>query len=364
MVENGQVWIKNRKFDSTWIIGPHFYAVIAAIAVYPWIQDIPVMPIWVWFALVLCVDVAHVYSTLFRVYLDKNESRNLSTHVWLIPLVVWFLGVLLYSLSSILFWRCLAYLAVFHFIRQQYGFFRIYSGKHTVTSIVAKIFNHYAVYYITVVPVIIWHLSGPKEFNWFIDRDFIYYQSDFGVTVLNFLLVILVAGYVVTETQLSLQMKKINWPKNGIYFGTLLIWYLGIVYFNNDIIFTLTNVIAHGVPYLGLIWVYKGRNQQNYNVSFFKRNSFLIFIGSLIALAYIEEFLWASLVWKEHLSVFFLNRSQVFDASPVLLSYIVPLLAVPQGTHYILDAFIWKIRDSKHNQWTSLLGDSRGYERA
>ncbi|MBL7558134.1 MAG: hypothetical protein JNM24_20055 [Bdellovibrionaceae bacterium] len=364
MGENGHVWIRNKTFDSALIIGPHFYAVFAAIAMYPWIKDIHIMPIWVWFILVLCVDVAHVYSTLFRVYLDKNESRHFSTHVWLIPLVVWFLGVLLYSLSSVLFWRCLAYLAVFHFIRQQYGFFRIYSGKHNGMSLFTKIFNQYAIYYVTVIPVLIWHFSGPKEFNWFVDRDFIYYQSETLVRLLTHVLAILVVGYVVTEARLACQQATFNWAKNGIYLGTLLIWYLGIVYFNNDIIFTITNVIAHGVPYLGLIWVYKRRNQQNYQISFFRRNSFLIFIGSLILLAYVEEFLWASLVWKEHLSIFFLNRGQVFDTSPLLLSYIVPLLAVPQGTHYILDAFIWKIRDSKHNQWTSLLGDSRGYERA
>lgn len=364
MAEQNQVWIRNKSFDLTWIIGPHFYAVLAAIMAYPWAKDISVMPVWVWFLLVLCIDVAHVYSTVFRVYLDKNERKNFSTHVWLIPMIVWLLGVMLYSISSILFWRCLAYLAVFHFIRQQYGFFRIYSGGQIFTSVVKTVFNQYAIYPVTLIPVLIWHCSGPKEFNWFIDKDFIYYPSEVLVTVLSGVLVFFVFGYLLSEAQVTVQNKKINWPKNGIYMGTLLIWYLGIVYFNNDIIFTITNVIAHGVPYLALIWVYKGRNHQNYQSSFFKRPSFFIFIGSLIVLAYLEEFLWASLVWKEHLSVFFLNRSQVFDTNPLLLSYIVPLLAVPQGTHYILDAFIWKIRDSRHNQWTSLLGASHGNERA
>jgi hypothetical protein len=350
-----QIWIRNKKFDSIWIIGSHFFAVALALCIYPIVKDIHLMPIWIWFALVVCVDVAHVYSTLFRVYLDKNEKKLFSTFLWLVPLSVWFLGVLLYSISSVLFWRGLAYLAVFHFIRQQYGFFRIYSGKIEAPSLLTKIFNQNGIYYVTVIPVLIWHFSGPKEFNWFIDKDFFYFPSDDLVVALSSLLAVLVTGYFISECVQTYRYKFFNWAKNGIYTGTLLVWYIGIVYFNNDIIFTLTNVVAHGVPYLALIWVYKGHNQESYELSFFKRHSFLIFLGSLVLLAYAEEFLWASLVWKEHLSVFFLHRSQLFEVSPVLLSYLVPLLAVPQGTHYILDAFIWKIRDSEHNQWTALL---------
>ena len=30
--------------------------------------------------------------------------------------------------------------------------------------------------------------------------------------------------------------------------------------------------------------------------------------------------------------------------SPLLRSLVIPLLAMPQATHYVLDAFIWKVR--------------------
>lgn len=40
---------------------------------------------------------------------------------------------------------------------------------------------------------------------------------------------------------------------------------------------------------------------------------------------------------------------------PKVNEYIVLWLGIPQGTHYILDAFIWKIRDSKRNQWVTTL---------
>jgi len=347
------VWIKSASFDLTWIVGPHFFSVFFAVSIYPIVKDWQPMPLWIWFVLVVCIDVAHVYSTLFRVYLEKTERQRYELIGWLIPLTVWLVGVLLYSLSPLVFWRCLAYLAVFHFIRQQYGFFRIYSGKTNVknSSLIYKWLNQYSIYYVTVIPVLIWHFSGPKNFNWFIEDDFLYWNSQKAVAILSFILAFSTLGFVYTEFTDSFKNKFINWAKIGIYFGTLLVWYIGIVYFNNDIIFTITNVVAHGVPYMALIWSYKSRGERQYEFKWLKLNSFFIFIIVLLVLSYAEEFLWASLVWKEHLPAFFLAQTQTIEFSPMLLSLLVPLLAVPQGTHYILDAFIWKIKDSKRNQW-------------
>ncbi len=350
----GRFWIRSPTYDSVWIIGPHFYSILLAIAIYPIVKDWDSMPLWIWFVLVVGIDVSHVYSTVFRVYLDKVERQRYQIIGWLIPLGVWIVGVVAYSLSAVLFWRGLAYLAVFHFIRQQYGFTRIYSGVSNSRSWLFKVFNQYAIYFVTVLPVLIWHFSGPKRFNWFIEKDFFYFKSELVLSILNYSLLLAMAIYVATEVQETLGTRQINWPKNGLYLGTVLVWYLGIVYFDNDIIFSLTNVVAHGVPYIALIWSYKRRKQRSYDFRFLKANNILIFLGCLFLFAYVEEFFWAAFVWNEHLPAFFLNRTHVnFVVSPLLMTYVVPLLAVPQGTHYILDAFIWKIRDINRNQWTT-----------
>jgi hypothetical protein len=78
-------------------------------------------PEWAWVAGVLLIDVAHVWSTLFRVYLDPIEFRRRPGLYLLVPVAGLVVGVGLYALGSVVFWRCLAYLAVFHFVRQQYG---------------------------------------------------------------------------------------------------------------------------------------------------------------------------------------------------------------------------------------------------
>ncbi len=76
--------------------------------------------------LVVGVDVAHVYGTLYRTYLDPAEFRRRRSLYVLAPLLGWLAFAALYSLGAMVFWRALAYLAVFHFVRQQYGFMMLY----------------------------------------------------------------------------------------------------------------------------------------------------------------------------------------------------------------------------------------------
>ena len=86
-------------------------------------------PEWTWVAGVLLIDVAHVWSTVFRVYLDPQEfGRRPGLYLGL-PVVGLVAGVGLYSLGAGVFWRCLAYVAVFHFVRQQYGWVMLYRSK-------------------------------------------------------------------------------------------------------------------------------------------------------------------------------------------------------------------------------------------
>ncbi|HLM58484.1 MAG TPA: hypothetical protein VK422_20445, partial [Pyrinomonadaceae bacterium] len=86
-------------------------------------------PDWTWVPAVLLVDVAHVWATGFRVYFDREELRRRPWLYGLAPLIALALGVALYSEGEALFWRSLAYLAVFHFVRQQYGWVALYRAR-------------------------------------------------------------------------------------------------------------------------------------------------------------------------------------------------------------------------------------------
>lgn len=60
-----------------------------------------------------------------------------------------------------------------------------------------------------------------------------------------------------------------------------------------------------------------------------------LFVALILGLVLMKEFLWETLVWNEHFSL-----NVIISES--LLQFLVPLLVVPQFTHYLMDGFIWK----------------------
>ncbi|HTK37437.1 MAG TPA: hypothetical protein VL325_03000, partial [Pyrinomonadaceae bacterium] len=91
-------------------------------------------PEWTWVSAVLLIDVAHVWSTSFRVYFDKEELKRRLWLYLLVPVFGYALGVALYSEGALTFWKVLALVAVFHFERQQYGWVALYRRKLHETS--------------------------------------------------------------------------------------------------------------------------------------------------------------------------------------------------------------------------------------
>src|SRR3954470_17904077 len=102
-------------------------------------------PLWAWAVLVLGIDVAHVWSTLFRVYLDAEELRRRPLLYLGAPLFAWALGVAAYGVSSGFFWRLFAYAAVWHFVRQQVGWMVLY-GRRNGSSDAEVRFDALAIY--------------------------------------------------------------------------------------------------------------------------------------------------------------------------------------------------------------------------
>jgi hypothetical protein len=67
------------------------------------------------------------------------------------------------------------------------------------------------------------------------------------------------------------------------------------------------------------------------------------FVAVALACAFCEELFWDRLVWHE--------RDYLFGASEPwlserVLSFVVPLLALPQLVHYALDGLLWRSKDA------------------
>lgn len=352
-MRNKQPYIYNSWADWLFIIAPPFICLIIVFTFSPFFaQNYEVNPIQ-WLVLVMMIDVSHVYSTIYRTYLDPHMRQTKGFLLYATPFTVWILGIILYSFSDLYFWRIMAYLAVFHFIKQQYGIFKIYNRKNELTSI-HKYISYVAIYAATIYPVLIWHTSGAKNFTWFVQNDFYLVECKSLIQYLNILYITIAFVYFVMEYQNYNKNKFINIPKNMILLGTALSWYFGIVYYNSDLIFTILNVVSHGVPYMALIWFYghKKALQKPLSVSFiqnivFSVKGIITFIFIILFLAYLEESIWDNLIWHDYPQFFYFNQFQNIGLGRNMHILMVPLLSVPQTTHYILDGFIWKGNSKK-----------------
>src|SRR5690242_21728339 len=113
-------WLFSREIDLTVFLG----SAIASLVLLAVGAQLGILndesPDWTWISAVLLIDVAHVWATSFRVYFDVEEFKRRFWLYALVPLCGYAIGVALYSEGALTFWRVLAAVAVFHFIRQQY----------------------------------------------------------------------------------------------------------------------------------------------------------------------------------------------------------------------------------------------------
>jgi hypothetical protein len=359
-----QPWIFSAGFDVGLILGPAIVITTLVLLFQHSISIFSDFPPYLWLVLIVGVDVSHVYSTIFRTYLDRQELQKRTALYVLSPLLGWLVGFLLYQIDSLYFWRALAYLAVFHFVRQQYGFMMIYARNERHVMSQLRWIEKAAIYVATIYPLVYWHTHN-REFTWFVKGDFYKLDSEIVPIISAGVYAIVLIIYSIREFLIWRATQRFNVPKNLLLAGTTFSWFFGIVIFNNDLAFTATNVIAHGIPYMALIWLYghnQSRIQGEARNSFawgplrqlFQRRAWPAFVGALFILAYFEEGIWDGLVWREHESLFSLFQMMPSIRSNAVLAVLVPILALPQITHYILDAFIWRLK-TEDTEWKTIL---------
>ncbi len=149
-------WLFSREIDLTVFLG----SAVASLVLLAVGSQLGVLngesPEWTWVMAVLFIDVAHVWSTSFRVYFDREEFKR---RFWLYLLVPGFgyavIGAALYSEGDLVFWKALAAVAVFHFVRTiRVG--RFYRRKLNETAKWTWWIDASAVYLASIYPLAFW----------------------------------------------------------------------------------------------------------------------------------------------------------------------------------------------------------------
>ncbi len=291
-------------------------------------------PEWLWITAILMIDVAHVYATGFRVYFDRAELKRRPWLYTVTPLLAFMIAMAVYSESHIWFWRTLAYLAVFHFVRQQYGWVALYRSRGGERDWLGWWIDSAAIYMATIYPLIHWHCHLPRRFWWFLGGDFAGLPASVATAAAPIYWLVMI-GYAAKSIYRGVKDDSWNPGKDLVVITTAVCWYVGIITFNSDYAFTVTNVIIHGIPYMVLVYWYHCKDKPAGGKSHLPRIA--QFLGIIWILAYAEEMLWDCGIWHQR-GWLFGSPWQLGNAETVL----VPLLAVPQITHYVLDGFIWR----------------------
>lgn len=278
-----------------------------------------------WLLAVLAVDVAHVWATLYRTYLDPRAVARHRTLLIAAP-VLCFLGAWGLAAASLLwFWRVLAYVAVFHFVRQQEGWLAIYQRKDDGLHEFERFFERWTIRLSAVYPLVWWHAHLPRDFEWFVPGDFVVGLPGWVEQAMFPLYLVLLGVFVVRQVFL-LATGRGRPGKLLLVVSTAACWGVGIVATNTDWAFTVTNVLIHGVPYMAYVWVVTRREEPPARtlLAWIMRHGAL-FYAVLLGLASLEELGWR---WSE-----------AYGSAAL-----VAVLTVPQATHYVLDGFIWRRR--------------------
>lgn len=339
-------------FDLGWFIGPGLLALLVGLGIGLTLAPEEDDSLALWIGGVVLVDVAHVWASLYRTYLDPEARKLHASLLASTPVLVLLLGFMAHAISPGLFWGALAYVAVFHFIKQQEGFVNLYLRAGGETRAIDRHLAKAAIWAGTAGPVIWWHAHLPRRFAWFMPDDFIAGMPELLGTLAVWVQAPILLAFVLRRAWRRWQGRP-GHPMVALLVAlTAASWNAGIVWFDDGRVFTLTNVFLHGVPYLALVWVAGGAEQVRRRMPKAATLTLIAaFHGLLVLLAIGEEALWDRLVWHEHEPLF---GAGTLELGELGLTLAVVMLSVPQATHYVLDRYIWRVGPSNPKLATQL----------
>lgn len=340
------VWFHSWYVDTLFLHSvPVIFATLAALNLPPFGEK----PMYFLVSCVLVIDWAHIYAQWFRIYSNPVETKRLK---WIFPLsflaLIPIITVLVENFTSKKIELFLIYFVIFHFIKQQYGYIRIYGKIDGRKSGVERFIEDTLIYSSMVCPVIYWHIAFPKpDFHWkryFIDVPFIHElfwlaATFYGVSFL---------GYCYYEIQRSFRLSQINIAKNLALFSAALGW--GIVTFmsHTPYLIFFTVVLSHDLSYVVFVWLIGRRDQVLVKKkvplwSWFSLPGAIAYLFLLIygAQAYLNVHL--RLIGSRMPNILYGKLFDFVTYHPGWLESLgFALFFSTQAHHYFIDRYLWK----------------------
>lgn len=330
--------------------------VVLSLAIFPFVRHLGKndVPLFWKLSLETVVDVAHVYSTLYRTCFDSQAvALNLRLYLAGVP------GLFAVALSANYFvgtWfgaSLLAYYAMFHFAKQPFGIICLYKARCGERGAKSHSWDYWTCMSGALIPTLIWHAGGFDGFNWFGGEDGKLFDLP-GLFRLPLQLAYALVPLAWLSRLLHLWGKgeaPFNVGKVWIMFAHYFTWFMTLSSSNQVIGMSFINLF-HGFSSMALVRhvatrrYQKWREDQPESMRCTDRfgdatsGSLALYVALLSSLALLEDYCWDLFVYHDYLPDMDLD---VVELTPVPRALATSLLMMPQLSHYFLDGFIWKM---------------------
>ncbi len=299
---------------------------------------------------VLFIDWGHIFAQYHRIYSNPLEEKRLKiiyplSYLLMIPLV----AVVVHMTDSILIDTLLVYFVIFHFIKQHFGFMKVYSKTDGQKSRRESLTETILFYSSMAAPVLLWHVKGiGYDFKWTMRfwkpafLEFLIWPV-FALYAVSFVL------YVIDEYKRTKRNELFNIPKNLSLATAMLGWGGVSLLTDAPMLIMFSVVLTHDMSYFFYVWIIGRRDHHTIKkkvhwFSWWSVPGFLVYFIALIALGDIimtvhlestQDPNWDYFFWGKTLNGIGLQQGW-------MLSFGYAIFFATQAHHYYIDRYLWK----------------------
>lgn len=274
------------------------------------------------------IDSGHIWPSFFVAFSLKKHRHILR----MLPFLVFFsylaIGI---QYGKFGIYRTHAYMAAIHFIRQQYGLYKLSCNINPRENRWLQKIEICALYLITITSLTARMSNGSR---WMREGDLVripghFYEPSLYIFVGSCIAVALIFGYQWYQSRMFSKSRFI------IYSSAVVAW--GTIGFTDYPLIALFPLF-HDLPYLGLVYKYPIKAFSHFKSMF--KNVPLLKVGGGFLL-----FLLITIVVGAHVE-FAMYEYLDFKVDPALSQFTLvtfcALAFLPTTTHYLIDAVIWR----------------------
>lgn len=273
-----------------------------------------------WIALGL-FDAGHVYTTVWRTYLNPNELSRKKNYYIRMPIMIFILFFLWMYLDVPYLGAFIAYFTIYHNLRQFYGMSKWYQKINKSFDKVSDRF----LYLLALVPLVATHFRSDLEWTSYYPGAGVFIRpSHFYEHLTRMVFFVLFACWVGYEYYKAHRIKKFEIPRILSVAYPVALYAYCFMYSQNiqGILFPL--VVSHGLSYIILV----GVSVEKISLMKSKTKIFITVLLTALILGSLEFF------FDEYISNLY--------SDSILSISLAALVLTPLFCHYIYDAFLWR----------------------